>query len=144
VNIWIINESGQLLVQKRSSKKDSDPNKWDISSAGHIPAGETSVNAAAREIEEELGIEIEKSDLKFLFTSVSKSIKNNGIFINNSFHDVYLLKMDLDITKLELQEDEVSAVKWIDPSELTTRAKNQVIGVCFTRRRISKIDKISH
>ncbi|MDR0771551.1 MAG: hypothetical protein LBF15_00300 [Candidatus Peribacteria bacterium] len=35
-HIWIINSKNELLIQKRSAMKKSNPNKWDISGAGHI------------------------------------------------------------------------------------------------------------
>lgn len=118
VHIWIINNDGQLLMQKRSPEKDSHPNQWDISSAGHVSAGDTSLGASVREIAEELGIKTNESDFKYLFTITSQSIQKNGTFINNEFDDVYLIKLDLDISKLVLQKEEVSKVKWINPEKL--------------------------
>jgi len=39
VHIWIINFKGELLIQKRSPNKDTGAGQWDISAAGHMPAG---------------------------------------------------------------------------------------------------------
>ncbi len=36
VAIAIINSKGQLLMQKRTMSKKSNPGKWDISVAGHL------------------------------------------------------------------------------------------------------------
>ena len=118
VHIWILNSDNELLVQKRSPQKDSYPNQWDISSAGHVPAGENSIEGAIREIKEELGIDTNKEDLKLLFTLKKKSVLKNGTFINNEFDDVYLAKLDFDITKLILQTEEVSEVKLITVDDL--------------------------
>jgi len=118
VHIWIMNDAGQLLIQKRSPQKDSHPNEWDISSAGHLSAGETTMDAVVKEIWEELGIKAEKSDFKYLFTIASQSVQKGGAFINNEFDDVYLIKLNLDISKLTLQEEEVAEAKWIDPEIL--------------------------
>ena len=41
-HVWIVRRKGkklQVLLQKRSEQKDSYPGCYDISSAGHIPAG---------------------------------------------------------------------------------------------------------
>ena len=41
-HVWIFRRRGgvvQITLQKRSDNKDSDPGCYDISSAGHIPAG---------------------------------------------------------------------------------------------------------
>jgi len=47
-------------LQKRSPFKDSHPNMWDISSAGHLTADDNSLSVAIREIKEELGVDILK------------------------------------------------------------------------------------
>ena len=58
-HVWIArNRNGriQLLLQKRCMQKDSFPGCYDISSAGHIPAGGEFASSALRELKEELGI----------------------------------------------------------------------------------------
>ena len=47
----------QVLLQKRSDQKDSYPGCYDISSAGHIPAGVDFIPSALRELKEELGVD---------------------------------------------------------------------------------------
>lgn len=57
VHIWIIHKyTGKILLQKRAACKDSFPSCWDVSSAGHLSAGETALEAARAELFEELGI----------------------------------------------------------------------------------------
>ena len=47
VHVWIFAESTrELLLQRRASCKDSWPDLWDISSAGHISAGDSSLTSA--------------------------------------------------------------------------------------------------
>jgi isopentenyl-diphosphate delta-isomerase type 1 len=113
VHIWILNDKNELLLQKRSPNKDSCPNMWDISSAGHVSAGQTSIEAAVREIEEELGIKINETQLEYLFTYKIKNITNMGAFINNEFDDVYLVKLNLDISKVEIQQEELAEIKFM-------------------------------
>ena len=36
VHIWIINDLCEILLQKRSLKKENHPNMWHVSCAGHI------------------------------------------------------------------------------------------------------------
>lgn len=126
VHCWIINKEGQLLIQKRAPNKDSHPDKWDISSAGHITAGKDSIITAIEEAQEELGVKLDTSDFELLFTYKNQSVQNNGTFINNEFSDVYLARIDLDLDKLKLQEEEVSKVKLINLEELekTIREKH--------------------
>ena len=67
VHIWIRRKTEKgydLLLQKRSKEKDSFPGCYDISSAGHISAGDEPLETALRELEEELGIKAEPEQLK--------------------------------------------------------------------------------
>jgi mevalonate kinase len=56
VGVFIWNDKGQLLLQKRSMTKDMEPGLWGISCAGHVTKGQTDEEAVRRELQEELGI----------------------------------------------------------------------------------------
>ncbi|BAT88677.1 hypothetical protein VIGAN_05223200 [Vigna angularis var. angularis] len=116
VHVWLFAERTQeLLLQRRASCKDSWPDLWDISSAGHISAGDSSLITARRELEEELGVILPKDAFELIFIYLQHSVINDGKYINNEFNDVYLVTT-LDPIPLEafaLQESEVSAVKYI-------------------------------
>jgi len=56
VHVFVFNTSGDLYLQKRSARKDVQPGKWDTSVGGHLCPGESYLNAALRELEEELGV----------------------------------------------------------------------------------------
>jgi 16S rRNA (adenine1518-N6/adenine1519-N6)-dimethyltransferase len=58
VHILILNRRGELLLQKRSYRKDKFPRRWDSSAAGHVNAGETYRDCAVRELKEELGVTV--------------------------------------------------------------------------------------
>ncbi|XP_051119713.1 nudix hydrolase 3-like [Andrographis paniculata] len=120
VHVWIFAESTQeLLLQKRSDCKDSWAGLWDISSAGHISAGDSSLVTARKELQEELGIKLPKDAFELLFVFLQECVINDGKFINNEYNDVYLVTM-IDPIPLEaftLQESEVSAVKYISVEE---------------------------
>jgi len=57
VHIHLFNSRGELFLQKRSSRKDIQPGKWDTSVGGHISPGESIESALRREASEELGLE---------------------------------------------------------------------------------------
>ena len=80
VHVWIVNRRNKLLVQKRSDLKEFCPLMWDVSFAGHIKAGENSLDACEREAKEELGLNIDDDELKFLFRLL-KNLKR-GKFAN--------------------------------------------------------------
>ncbi len=58
VHIFIFNTHGELYLQKRSSQKDQYPEHWDTSAAGHTDPGETPIEAAQKELLEELGLNV--------------------------------------------------------------------------------------
>ncbi len=116
VHIWLINSKGELLIQKRAKNKQTFPNLWAISIAGHVMAGESSLMAAIREIKEEINLDVQDSDLTLLFT-----IKRVQPYENIYLHvhdDVYLFKYDLDIEKTKIQREELSDIKFIPYKEL--------------------------
>ncbi|XP_034696056.1 nudix hydrolase 3-like [Vitis riparia] len=120
VHVWIFSESTQeLLLQRRADCKDSWPGLWDISSAGHISAGDSSLITARRELHEELGVILPKDAFEFLFVFLQECVINDGKFINNEFNDVYLVTTlaPIPLEAFTLQESEVSAVKYISCEE---------------------------
>ena len=65
-HVWIVRRKNgrvQVLLQMRCAAKDSYPGCYDISSAGHIPAGAEFVGSALRELREELGVTAAPADL---------------------------------------------------------------------------------
>lgn len=66
VHVFVLREDGALYLQKRSSHKDSSPNRWDSSCSGHVDTGETYQQAAVRELAEELDITVRPEELEEL------------------------------------------------------------------------------
>jgi isopentenyl-diphosphate delta-isomerase type 1 len=125
VHVWIINPHHELILQKRSHEKESYPNLWDVSCAGHIAAGQTSIAAAIREVREELGMAIQKKDLVYLFTIKSHFPQHEGAFIDNEINDVFLVEKDLSLSEIHLQKEEVSGIKWISIDNLKEALKSK-------------------
>ncbi len=121
-HVWILRrrDSGvEVLLQKRSEQKDSYPGCYDISSAGHIPAGIGFVESALRELKEELGISADSRDLIYCG---QRTIRWDDVFHGKPFHDwqvsnVYCLWHDAEPEELTLQKEEVSGVLWMNLSE---------------------------
>lgn len=63
VHIFIFNTRGDLYLQKRSPSKDQYPEHWDTSAAGHTDPGESPLEAAQRELMEELGLVVELTEV---------------------------------------------------------------------------------
>ena len=127
VALFIINSKGQVLLQKRSANKKMWPNMWDITSGGHVLVGELGFQAIIRECKEELGIELNNNDITFIGATKSTNIR--GEIINNHFNEFYIANKEIDETKLQLQEKEVSEVRWIDKDEIIERIKDNKNGI---------------
>ena len=127
VAMFMINSKGQVLLQKRSANKKMWPNMWDMTAGGHVLAGEFGFEAIIREIQEELGIEINKNDILFIGSAVSTNIK--GDIINRHFNEYYIINKDVDEKTLNLQTEEVADIKWFDKDEVLERIKNNYEGL---------------
>lgn len=118
-HVWLLrrqNGQWQVLLQKRSEGKDSHPGCYDISSAGHIPAGVDWVPSALRELEEELGLCLQAEDLHLAGV---RRFNWEGVFYGRPFRDrqvsrVYYAIWDGEPQALRLQASEVSQVVWMD------------------------------
>lgn len=113
--IWIQNSKGQFLVTQRHPDKKAG-GLWEFSGGG-VLAGETTKQAAIRELAEELGVHVEESELKLLEVYKHK----------NYFMDIYVVKKDLQLEKLILQPEEVVDAKWVSSDELLTMIEEKQV-----------------
>jgi isopentenyldiphosphate isomerase len=61
IHVLVVNERGEVYLQKRSFKKDTFPGVWDSSSSGHVDSGETYDACAVRETREEIGLFLKRT-----------------------------------------------------------------------------------
>lgn len=108
VHICIFNKNNEMLIQKRRMHKKQFGGYWDFSAGGCSQTGETSRQAAARELFEEIG-------LNYDFSNVRPHLTMN---FNHGFDDYYLLKLDVDLNTLKFVDGEVEDVKWASKDEL--------------------------
>ena len=122
--IALINNNGRLLIQKRSSNKKTEPNKWDLSGAGHIDIDETPEQAAIRELYEETGIKIKIEELKLIDIYLNKAKLDNNTFINH-FTYLFLIQKDIDINSIKIQESEVSNTAFVNKKKYNELFNNK-------------------
>lgn len=113
VHIWIIGSDGRLLIQRRSDSKPLMPGEW-AATGGAAIAGESSLDAAKRELYEELGIETNNDQMSLIHRIVRK----------NSFVDIYLVRTDIPVCDLKLQTSEVAEAKWVHRNKLRHMIRN--------------------
>lgn len=115
IHLWILNMNNELLIQQRSSNKESGANLWHVSVGGHIDAYESIESTLIRETKEELGLNISHlmDSIVYLYSFNECTIEHDGDYIDNEIYDVFVLKADFDLSQVTAQEEEVQAVKYI-------------------------------
>ncbi|KAA0058696.1 nudix hydrolase 3-like isoform X2 [Cucumis melo var. makuwa] len=81
VHVWIFAESTQeLLLQLRSAGncQESWPGLWNVSTAGQIAAGDSSLVTARRKLQKELGVILPKDAFEMIFDSLRETLANNS------------------------------------------------------------------
>ena len=127
VVIAVIDKEGHLLMQQRSKYVKTNPEKWDISAAGHVSAGQTSREAAIREIKEEVGLEIKQEELRYI-TTYSEPTRRQGDIIDNQFFDFYIvIKPKIEMESIHIQESEVENVKLCDLEEVKEKLEKNIV-----------------
>lgn len=66
VNLFVINDKGELWIPRRTKEKRLYPNALDMSMGGHVESGETYEQALVRETSEELNLELTKIPYRLL------------------------------------------------------------------------------
>ena len=105
VAVFIYNNEGKYLIQKVSEEKGG----YYATTAGHVKAGERDFTISmCRELKEELGLAVTQSELKLL------RIRRYGY----KFTLLYMLKSNIPIEMLKLQQEEVQSVQWLSRDEI--------------------------
>ena len=109
VNIWIVNPKLQLLCSKRSETLTGNPGKWQTYFGGHVKAGKTFKQAAALELDEEVGLQIQDVKLCLIDRGKHESSKH--------FYESYAYLLENNTTSLKFNDGEITEVKWMDMEE---------------------------
>ena len=102
VHVCIFNEQGEMLIQQRQTTKRWYAGLWDYSVGGSAVAGDTSLAAAERETLEELGLRVSLAGRKPAVTR----------WYGSMIDDYYILPLNVALSDLHLQREEVQAVRW--------------------------------
>lgn len=107
VDVWIKNENGEYLIQKRSELKKRLPGIW-MATGGAVISRESGIEAVVRETAEEMGVQVDTSKLTLLFKSK----------FSNCINEIWLLQQNVELSDISMQLNEVSEVKWVSKDEI--------------------------
>ena len=111
VHVWVvgIDEQGPFLTfQRRSLLKDTNPGKFDATVGGHYGAGE-GLDDALREVEEEIGMRVARTDLRFVGTRICIHEAETGVK-DRELQDIFLLRDDRPLTDYRPNPVELAAL----------------------------------
>ncbi len=109
-HVRIINSKKEILCQKRSMRKDSNPGYWEAFFGGHLAPDEDYLDGAVNEVNEELNLNISKDDLL--------PFKINKSEIDKEFQSIYRLTWGGEITKINFDKEETDQLKWTSLTDL--------------------------
>ena len=105
-SVFIINEKNELLLQQRAFSKYHSPGLWTNTCCSHQHEGETSIQAAKRRLNQEMGI---NTSLEFLFSFIYKAEFENGL-IEHEFDHVIIGRSNQDP---KVDKNEAESWKWV-------------------------------
>ena len=113
VGIWICDLNGKLLCTKRSSMSEGNPGKWQTYLGGHVLFNQTFEETAIRELKEEIGLDIQVSDLNLVISDKREDCMH--------FFKMYSLVLkENDLNKLKFIDNEISDSKWFSFEEYSS------------------------
>ena len=115
VHVCVFGNDGRMLIQRRQPFKSGWAGMWDITAGGSAMAGDTSQQAASRELLEEIGLDYSLEEIRPAMT----------IYFDGGFNDIYTVNLDVDLDSLKLQESEVAEVKWATEEEILEMLKKK-------------------
>jgi len=110
-SVFLFNENGEMLLQKRAEKKYHSPLQWTNAVCSHPRNGETYLDGAKRRLKEELGIETELTE-KFHF--IYKADVGGGLWEHELDH-VFIGNYNAEFN---LNKDEVEEVRFVSLEDL--------------------------
>lgn len=110
-SVCAVRHDGRVLISQRAAVKDF-PLDWEFA-AGSALAGETSREAAVRELREETGLRASASSLIF----VGRFVELSALF------DLYVAH-DVDPATLALDPEEVAASEWVTLDDVHVRYRS--------------------
>ncbi len=109
VHVLIYNSKGEVFLQKRSKHKDTFPQRWDSSAAGHLNPGEDYDACAPREVREELGFELACRPQRILRIEACEETGQEFVWVYRCTAE----------GPFDLNADEIEAGKWVAPEDVT-------------------------
>ena len=117
-SVFILNQKGQLMLQRRALDKYHSPGLWTNTCCSHPKESESNIEAGVRRLKEEMGF---TTPLKPIFSFIYKSKFDNGL-TEHEFDHVLLGYYD---KQPFINTIEVSEWKWMSLDKIILEIKNK-------------------
>lgn len=112
IHVWVYNNEGELLLQRRAPDKDVAPNQLDASAGGHVSVGESYDAAAIKELYEEVGIRATKDELTFIKKNILKGSPYKGGGVNHAMRVVFAYHFKEGIDSIRMEQGTAISLEW--------------------------------
>ena len=120
VTCWIINKNGEILLTQRKLDKHNG-GKWEPTT-GLVVSGESSLQGIIRELDEEIGIQVNQSEITLIKEIIEE--RTDVSF----FRDIYLIRKDIDLRAIKYNDGEVVDAKYVTIDEFNSMLlKNETL-----------------
>lgn len=110
-SVFVLNDSGEIMLQQRAAQKYHSPLLWANTCCSHQRMGESNIEAGRRRLQEEMGFDTE---LQELFSFIYKAPFDNGL----TEHELDHVLLGRFNGKPNINPDEVHAWKWMKPRDI--------------------------
>ena len=117
-SVFILNQKGELMLQRRALDKYHSPGLWTNTCCSHPRESESNIEAGVRRLKEEMGF---TTPLKPMFSFIYKSKFDNGL-TEHEFDHVLLGYYD---KQPFINTIEVSEWKWMSLDKIILEIKNK-------------------
>ncbi len=107
----LYNSKQEILLAQRALTKSHDPGKWGFSAVGTVEKNETYEENIIKEAKEEIGLDIDNSQL----IKGSKYLHKENF---NFFYQLFYYKLDRLINEFSPRLGEVKDIRWINVNDL--------------------------
>ncbi len=106
IHVWFYTPQDEIIFQHRAAGKDTYPNLLDATVGGHVEQGDSYLETALKEAREEVGIEINPSELVFIETTITTSFDPVTGSTNHPRREVFAHYFTGSLSDLKVEEGE--------------------------------------
>ena len=140
VHCWLYDDLGNVYFQLRA-----DTNKMYTTASGHVGAGETLNQAFAREVKEEIGIDVEIENSKLIEIVVWKMDKKKAdgtVWRDRAFSNVYANRVSTKMKNFVFDAKEVTGLIKINAEKALKILCKEITSATATKITANKQEKI--